>query len=158
MKLLMILPCLLFLVACGSGEDTAIKEKPTVAEKKIVAPVVKATPEVSNAKLPFDLPIMPGARYISGSLKFSRPTKKRGGEAIATIAAKGTPIEVVTYYEKTLADIGFTPKVGKHNSESTAKVIGEHENGQKLSITSMRGGSKAKAGESQTSIIATKPL
>ncbi|KAG1660406.1 L-2-hydroxyglutarate oxidase LhgO [Nymphon striatum] len=30
-------------------------------------PAPKAAPKVSNAKLPFDLPIMPGARYISGS-------------------------------------------------------------------------------------------
>ena len=154
----MMLPCLILLVACGGEKDNAVEAKPTVAVEKIVVPVATPVAEASNAKLPFDMPIMPGARYVSGSLKFSRPTKKRGGEAIATIAAKGTPLDVVKYYEKALTDNGFTPKLGKHNSVSNASLSGVRENGEKFSITSMRGGSKAKAGESQTGIIATKPL
>ena len=71
---------------------------------------------------------------------------------------RSVPMDVVTYYEKALSDIGFKPELGKSNSESTARVSGVRESGEKLSITSMRGGSKAKEGESQTAIIATKPL
>ena len=145
-------------MACGDEKENTVEANSTVTIEKIAVPAATPAAEASNAKLPFDMPIMPGARYVSGSLKFSRPTKKRGGEAIATIAAKGTPLDVVKYYEKALAKNGFTPKLGKHNSESTASVSGLRENGEKLSITSMRGGSKAKAGESQTGIIATKPL
>lgn len=158
MKSLMMLPCIILLVACGDGKDNTGKANSTIAVQETAVPAAMPASGASNAKLPFDMPIMPGARYVSGSLKFSRPTKKRGGEAIATIAAKGTPLDVVKYYEKALADNGFTPKLGKHNSESTASVSGVRENGEKFSITSMRGGSKAKAGESQTAIIATKPL
>ncbi len=158
MKSLIMLPCLILLVACGDEKENTVEANSTVAIEKTAVPAATPAAEASNAKLPFDMPIMPGARYVSGSLKFSRPTKKRGGEAIATIAAKGTPLDVVKYYEKALAKNGFTPKLGKHNSESTASVSGLRENGEKLSITSMRGGSKAKAGESQTGIIATKPL
>ncbi len=157
MKSRMMMPFLLLLAACGSGETNADEADTAVAESKAAAPTALATVEASNAKLPFDMPIMPGARYISGSLEFSRPTKRRGGEAGATIAAKGTPLDVVKYYEKALADNGFTPELGRHNSESTASVSGVRENGEKFSVTSMRGGSKAKAGESQTALIATKP-
>ena len=164
MKSLMILACLFLLTACGgekekTAETKPAETKPTLVKEKVEAPAKAVTaPEVSNAKLPFDLPIMPGARYISGSLKFSRPTKKRGGEAIATIAVQGTPLDVVKYYEKALMDIGFTPSLGKHNSESTATVSGVRENGEKFLISSIRGGSKSKAGESTTAVIATKPL
>ncbi|MEB8432660.1 hypothetical protein OO007_10520 [Cocleimonas sp. KMM 6892] len=163
-KSLMILPCFMLLVACGGEKESAAEDKPNAVVEKATAPVkptkpdVAVTPKINNAKLPFDLPIMPDARYISGSLKFSRPTKKRGGEAIATIAAKGTPLDVVKYYEKALADIGFTAELGKHNSGSVAKVSGVSKTGEKFLITSMRGGSKTQEGESQTSIIATKPL
>ena len=164
MKSLILLTCLFLLTACvGEKEKTAqtkpVEAKPAVIEQKVETPVkVVPTPEVSTAKLPFGLPIMPGARYISGSLKFSRPTKKRGGEAIATIAVQGTALDIVKYYEKALMDIGFTPSLWKHNSESVAKVTGESANGEKFLISTSRGGSKAKTGESTASIVATKPL
>ena len=114
------------------------------------------SPSASNAKLPFDMPIMPGARYLSGS-GFSKPTKRRGPEAIATIIAKGTTLEVVEFYEKTMTENGFTPTLGKHNDASSAKVQGVRENGETFLVTSMRGGSKAGQGECQTAIVATKP-
>ena len=153
MKSHMMLPAIMLLAGCGGENDTEAANAPA-AQPETIAP---ATAAASNAKLPFDMPTMPGARYVSGSPVFSKPSKRRGGEAIATIAAKGTPLDVVKYYEKALADNGFTPELGRHNSESTASVSGVRENGEKFSVTSMRGGSKAKAGESQTALIATKP-
>ncbi|MFK7768461.1 MAG: hypothetical protein AB8B55_14665 [Mariniblastus sp.] len=122
-----------------------------------VAPPVAETPPAKEVKLPFDMPMMPGARYLSGS-KFSRPTKRRGPEAMATIIAKGTTQDVVEFYKTALLENGFSADFGGANDESSRSVYGLRENGEKCSITTMKGGSKAGPGECQTAIIATKPL
>lgn len=157
MKTYLILPILALVSAC-SGESTGeVADAPT----KVAAPSSSvATPAVLEAikpKLPFDMPIMDGARYISGSPVFSKPRKKRGGEAIATIAAKGTPLDIVEYYEKALTERGFTPELGRYNDGSTATVYGINDKGERFSITAMRGGSKAKHGESTAALVATLP-
>jgi hypothetical protein len=165
MRELILLSTLLLCSGCGSDQASSnsqpIQEPASsathsgeIATSKI-SPVA-ATPPASIAKLPFDLPIMPGARYRSGS-KFSKPTKRRGPEATATIIAKGTTTEVVEFYKKALIENGFTAKLGPVNDESSAKVLGARENGETCSVTTMRGGSKAGPGECQTAIIATKP-
>lgn len=135
----------------GTEESTAEALNP---ERE--ASAAAETPPVEQKKLPFDMPIMPGARYLSG-MDFSKPSKRRGPEAIATIIAQGTTLEVIAFYEKALTENGFTPTVGKHNDESTATVRGVRENGDTFSVTSMRKGSKAADGECQTGIVATKP-
>lgn len=157
MKTYLILPILALISACSgesAGEVADASTEPTATSSSVATPaVLKAT----KHKLPFDMPIMEGARYISGSLKFSKPRKKRGGEAIATIAAKGTPLDIVEYYEKALAERGFTPELGRHNDGSSATVYGINDKGERFSITAMRGGSKAKQGESTAALIATLP-
>ena len=159
MKPQIILPAIMLLAGCGgeSGNSGEAGSTGPDASTSSSTAAPSASDDTSNAKLPFDMPIMPGARYISGSPEFSRPTKRRGGEAGATIAVKGSPLDIVNYYEKALTDNGFTPELGMHNDESIATVEGVRANGEKFSVTSMRGGSKAKAGESQTALIATKP-
>ena len=100
---------------------------------------------------------MPGARYISGSPKFSKPSKRRGGDAIATIAVKGTPKDIVGYYQNILAERGFTLEIGKYNDDSTATVHGTNAKGEKFAVSAMRGGSNSKPGESSAALVATKP-
>jgi hypothetical protein len=164
-KLLLILFAIYF---AGCGGDQADQQPPAeqqvtdstdstsdVVEPASSNPVADTAPAVSG-KLPFDMPIMPGARYKSG-MDFSKPSKRRGPEAIATIIATGTTLEVVAFYETALRENGFTPTMGSHNDESTATVRGIRENGEAFSVTSMRGGSKAAEGECQTTIVATKP-
>jgi len=165
MRTLALLSILLLVSGCGgdqvsdSSEPVEQSAKSTAASSDIVtsgSSAVAETPPGVKAKLPFDMPIMPGARYLS-DVKFSKPTKRRGPEAIATIIAKGTTLEVVAFYEKAMTENGFTPTLGKQNDASTASVMGVRKNGETFSITSMRGGSKAKEGERQTAIVATKP-
>ncbi len=165
MRKLILLLTVLFFSGCGGetvSDNSQSRGEPASSTAPISEPVtpkvplVAETPPASNAKLPFDMPIMPGARYKSG-MDFSKPTKRRGPEAIATIIAKGTTLQVVEFYKKALSENGFTPTLGKHNDESTATVRGVRENGETFSVTSMRGGSKAGSGECQTAIIATKP-
>lgn len=164
MRKLTLLSIVLLISGCGGDQvdnasllvdestpPAAANSDPTNA----VAPTAETSPAIT-AKLPFDMPIMPGARYLSG-MDFSKPTKRRGPEAIATIIANGTTLEVVEFYEKAMTENGFAPTVGKNNDLSTAKVWGERENGEMFSVTCMRGGSKTKEGECQTAIIATKP-
>ena len=166
MRRLFLLLALLLVSGCG-GEDqvssTSQSEEPTNSSATTSEPTSTPaastpaeTPPAPQAKLPFDMPIMPGARYKSG-MKFSKGSKRRAPEAIATIIAKGTTLEVIEFYEKALIDHGFTPTVGKNNDESSATVKGVRENGETFSVTSMRGGSKANEGECQTAIVATKP-
>ena len=151
----LILPSLLLLSACGGGDnDGGDTAAPSVAPDSTSSTMPAA---VTVHKLPWDIPIMPGARYISGSPKFSKPSKRRGGDAIATIAVKGTPKDIVSYYEKTLAERGFTLEVGKYNDDSTATVHGTNAKGEKFAVSAMRGGSNSKPGESSAALVATKP-
>lgn len=165
MRSLTLFSIILLLAGCGgdqasndslSADETTNSAASSSDTGSAASTSAAKTPPAVAAKLPFDMPIMPGARYLSG-MDFSKPSKRRGPEAIATIIAKGTTAEVVEYYEQALAENGFTPTVGKNNDASTAKVWGERENGETFSVTSMRGGSKAGEGECQTTIIATKP-
>lgn len=162
MRTLILFSTIFFFAGCGGEEVTSnsqpVDEPTSSVESNSGSDASEGTPaEVEPAaKLPFDMPMMPGARYKSG-MDFSKPTKRRGPEAIATIIAKGTTLEVVAFYEKALTENGFTPKLGMHNDESSATVKGVRENGETFSVTSMRGGSKANQGECQTAIVATKP-
>ena len=148
-------------LSAGCGGDQASNNSQITNEAVSTAvPVPESSVAVeepdSQAKLPFDMPLMPGARYKSGT-KFSKGSKKRQPEAIATIIATGTTLEVVAFYEKALTEHGFTATLGNHNDLGSASVRGVRENGETFSVTSMRGGSKANEGECQTAIIATKP-
>lgn len=165
MRTLIALSTIFLIAGCG-GDQVADKLPAKDETSKLEATSSDAvtaksapaaeTAEAPAAKLPFDMPMMPSARYKSG-MGFSKPTKRRGPEAIATIIAKGTTLEVIEFYKTALTENGFTPTVGKHNDESSATVKGVRENGETFSVTSMRGGSKAGEGECQTAIIATKP-
>ena len=78
MRRLILTSIMLSLAACGSGaQDDSNSATTQPSADAASSSSTPAMPEVVN-KLPFDMPIMPGARYISGSPKFSRPTKKRG--------------------------------------------------------------------------------
>jgi len=159
MRLLTILPTVMLLAAC-SGYDGNAQDRSSGSSDDVTVmkdETVTAAPSAAANTLPFDMPIMDGARYISGSPKFSKPSKRRGGEAIATIAVKGTPLDVVEYYTKELSERGFAPTQGANNSESGARVAGINAAGEKFSITVMSGGSKSQAGESTAALIATKP-
>jgi len=151
MRGIVIVSVAFLLASCSGGEggDDTVQ-----MDSGEAAPSGSSAPAEISAKLPFDMPIMPGARYLSGGDFVSL---KRGQEAIATIIAKGTPLDVVKYYEKALVENGFKPTPGYNNSDSTANVSGIRGDGEKFSVTSMSGGSKAGPGESQTAIIATKP-
>lgn len=165
MRRLTLLSTILLFSGCGGDqvndnplpvEESANATTPSSNTTTAVSTSATKTPPAPTARLPFDMPIMPGARYLSG-LDFSKPSKRRGPEAIATIIAKGTTLEVVKFYETALTEHGFTAAVGRHNTASTATVRGVRENGETFTVTSMRGGSKAGDGECQTAIIATKP-
>lgn len=149
------LGALVMLPSCGEVDS----EQASLADTRPadVLPANSTALAAPTATLPFDIPIMAGARYISGSPEFSRPTKRRGGEAIATITYKGTALDIVKFYEKALADKGFSPELGTNNDERMARVWGENARGEKFSVYASRGGSNAEAGESTAALVATQP-
>ena len=162
MRKIFLLTTLLFCLGCGAdqvnNEPQGTKEPTSSApadaevatsEAPPAAPTPAPTP---NVKLPFDLPMMPRARYLSG-WDFTKPTKRRGPEAVATIISKGTTQDVVEFYTQVLPKHGFE----LFNDESSAQVYGKRENGETCAIYTIRGGSKTGDGECKTSIIATKP-
>ncbi|WP_339827786.1 hypothetical protein [uncultured Parasphingorhabdus sp.] len=160
MKKYLIIPALVLISACSGGESSDSSSQAVETDTMPSSGSAAAVPEaaIAQPRLAFDIPIMDGARYISGSPEFSKPSKRHGGEAIATIAYKGTPLDIVNFYERALAEDGFTPTLGQHNDEAIATVTGVRENGEKIMISTSRGGSKARDGESTAAIIATKPL
>lgn len=164
MKLIWIAALVPLVFACSDKEpDSAGEEPAPKSEAEETSPTVPVEesastapqPETVAAILPFDMPIMPGGKILSTG-KFV-DTKRRGKEAIAAFVAKATPIEVAAFYAKALEDNGFTATLGKHNSESTAKVSGVRANGESFTVTTMRGGSKAGEGESQSGVVANIP-
>ncbi|MEP2987356.1 MAG: hypothetical protein ABJN65_12065 [Parasphingorhabdus sp.] len=161
MKQLLILPGLFLVAACGiegggadSDTDNAL---PTSESTTATKPSSSDMAPVEAAKLPWDIPIMPNARYISGSPKFSKTTKKRGGEAIATIAVEGSVADIVSYYEKVLPELGFEITHNRVYDESTGSVHGENADGAQFRVAAMRGGSNARTGESTAGLLAIMP-
>ncbi|MBL4768456.1 MAG: hypothetical protein JKY94_12230 [Rhodobacteraceae bacterium] len=157
MKTYLILLSLALISACDGGSTGEVADAPTEAAATSSSVATPAVLEAIKPKLPFDMPIMDGARYISGSPVFSKPSKRRGGEAIATIAVKGTPLDIVEYYEKALAERGFTPELGRHNDGAIASVHGINDKRERFSVSAIRGGSKARQGESTAALVATLP-
>lgn len=162
-------PCvLLLLAACGDDNSSAANSETSTREVSISAKVTTPTaqepvvekPTAEKAvehKLPFGIPIMPGGRYISGSPEFSKPTKRRGGEAIATIAFKDSVADIIGYYDKVLPELGFEIAHKRIYDESTAVLNAKSATGEAFSVNAIRGGSKSKEGENTTSFVATMP-
>lgn len=151
---------LVFACADKESEPAAPEPTPEAETAKSATPSEQPAPtpppaETVTATLPFDLPLIPGGRILSAGTFVD--TKRRGKEAVAAFVAKGTPMEVAAFYAKALEANGFTATLGKHNDESTARVSGVRANGENLSVTTMRGGSKAGAGESQSGVVANIP-
>lgn len=154
MKRLLLIPmCCLLLVACG---DETASTSPALDEQQ--PPKENAVSDAAvQHELPWGIPIMPGARYISGSLKFSRTTTKRGGEAIATIAVKGSVQDIITFYESALQERGFSITSKKLYDGEVGNLHSENSKGERFNVSASRGGSKAKEGESTAALLAIKP-
>jgi len=147
------MPFLLLLAACNENADSTAHTQNT---EKVVTKEAASAPAIHH-ELPWGIPIMPGARYISGSLKFSRTTTKRGGEAIATIAVKGSVEDIILFYENALLEHGFIITSKKIYDGSTGNLHSENSKGQRFNVSASRGGSKAKEGESTAALLAIKP-
>lgn len=161
MKNYILLSSLLLIAACGNDDGTldgTADGGPNSSEsaKAAMSSPVDAGPNIATAELPWGIPIMPDARYISGSTKFSKTSKKRGGEAIATIAFKGTVADIVNYYEKVLPELGFEITHKRIYDQSTARLHSENADGEQFRVSAARGGSKAREGESSAALLAIK--
>lgn len=160
MRTISIFAMALTLVAC-TEENNQDQKVEAAKDVRVEAPppasTVKVPPPAPTviAKLPFGLPVMPGARVLH-SWKFHK--SKRRNEAIASFVVKATPIEVAVFYQQALTESGFSTTLGQHNSEAIAMVSGVRENGEKFSVTTARSGSKAGPGESQSGVVATIPV
>ncbi len=146
------------LTACG-GQDSAEAPDGSVPGTPPGSASTTSTALEDTAvanKLPWDIPIMPGARYVSGSTKFSRTTEKRGGEAIATIAVDGTVTDIITYYESILPELGFEITHNRIYDEATGSLHSENADGEQFRVSAMRGGSNARDGESTAALLAIK--
>lgn len=155
-----LLPVAAILLASCGGDDSATESG---GETAAVTTESEATPAAAPAavetakELPWGVPIIPGARYISGSTQFSRTTEKRGGEAGATIAYKGSVADILSYYETALPEAGFNIIHNRLLDEATGSIHGENANGEQFRVIATRGGSNAREGESTAAMLAIKP-
>ncbi len=159
MKQTMIPIIALLVSACGDQSSPDLSEADpaeAAAKSAASAPTIAEEAATTNA-LPWDIPIMPGARYVSGSTEFSRTTEKRGGEAIATIAVDGSVADIITYYEGVLPELGFEITFNRIYDETTGSLHTQNAKGEQFRVAAMRGGSNAREGESTAGLLAIKP-
>ena len=159
MKTYILLPSLLLLAACGGEQGDAAssaEETQATAAEATAAPAAGQAPIASLKALPWGFSHMPAARYIHSIDNFSRPRKKHGGEATALIALKGTPQQIVDYYDGVAKENGFTTNVGNQQDEATAKLEAKKDSGETFHVFAARGGSKAEEGESSATLVFQK--
>ncbi len=138
-----------------AAEGTTMEASPSAGEAASSAIPEPEVVTTIDATLPFDMPLMPGARLLSSN---DFVTTRRRKEAIAAFVVKANPLEVAAFYNQALIDHGFTPKLASYNDEKLAQVSGTRENGETFSITTSRSGSKAGPGETQSGVVATIPV
>lgn len=91
----------------------------------------------SDVKLPYDLPVMPGATITSNA---SANSKDGSSGAMVAMMVKGSPDEVIGFYKKAATDKGFSIEADMtvNSTKQIAAKKGENE-GMMVSATPAEG-------------------
>jgi hypothetical protein len=87
-------------VTTDGGDDGQVN-----IETKDGAMVIGGNIAASDVKLPYDLPLMPGATVTSNA---SANSKDGSSGAMVAMMVKGTPDEVIGFYKKAATEKGFS--------------------------------------------------
>ena len=158
MKTAIFLPCLFLLSACGSEDAPVAPDAPASSTGSHIPKTnaAEGTASIATYVLPFDMPAMPNTRYLHGSSKFSRGTKKRGGEHTTSISYYGKPADIVAFYAKAATDRGFENNGGNFLGEGSASIEATNAKGEKFHVYAILGHSKAEKGEARATLVAAK--